>query len=247
MKKILLICTALCAIGMSACNNNDNDSNKPKKQTVPTSINSATEKRDIISDTNNENNTPEVIVETCPFDDIEISHAEFDSAMMQLSNYEYIISEREPNATDTVIFLEWIRTNATFLTIENINECSYYTFEGYDFIQLGIGDFCCTRLHGDTTYMSPCSIRLNTDNFIGGTIYDESSPDIEPAYVYIYHLDYITMKVGKPYIYETTPKWSPCYKDEFWGKDGWFYIEGYDYETKQYVYHKVRPKELSTL
>lgn len=167
--------------------------------------------------------------------------------MMQLSNYEYIISEREPNATDTVIFLEWIRTNATFLTIENINECSYYTCEGYDFIQLGIGDFCCTRLHGDTTYMSPCSIRLNTDNFIGGTIYDESSPDIEPAYVYIYHLDYITMKVGKPYIYETTPKWSPCYKDEFWGKDGWFYIEGYDYETKQYVYHKVRPKELSTL
>ena len=122
---------------------------------------------------------------------------------------------------------------------------AYYTFEGYDFIQLGIGDFCCTRLHGDTTYMSPCNIRLNTDNFIGGTIYDESSLDIERAYVYIYHLDYITMKVGKPYIYETTPKWSPCYKDEFWGIDGWFYIEGYDHETKQHVYHKVRPKDLS--
>lgn len=245
MKNILLISAVFCTIIMSACNNNRNDSNTLKKQDKQTAVNPIAEKGRTISDTND---TPEIFVETCPFDDLQISYAEFDSAMVQLSNYEYIISEREPNATDTAIFLEWIRNNSAFITIENINECSYYTFEGYDFIQLGVGDFCCTRLHDDTTYMSPCNIHLNTDNFIGGTTYNESYSDTEePAYIYIYNLDYITMKVGKPYIYKTTPKWSPCYKYEFWGKDGWFYIEGYDYETKQYVYHKVRPKELSTL
>lgn len=175
----------------------------------------------------------------CPFEDVEITAAEFDSAKFFADQYNYIRSEREPNATDTAYFLEWLKkTNQESLF--DMDECSCCTFEGTDFIEMGLGDYCCTRFHDDTTIMPLCNMRLTADGFIAGISIEWGGLGDEPTYIYFYPCD-LMGKPGHPLIYQTTPKWAPTGRKEFWNS-GWFFVEGYDRMADKYVYHKVRPK-----
>lgn len=177
----------------------------------------------------------------CPFNDIEITHAEFDSAAMMTENYHHIRSEREPNLTDTIIFREYLKKSGLPESCFDMDECGCYTFEGTDFTEFGLGDNCCTRFHDDTVTMPMCNMILTADGYIGGISLEWGGTGDEPAYIYIYPCD-LRGHPGQPYIYQTTPKWAPSGRKEFWGADGWFFVEGYDRQADKYVYHKVRPK-----
>ena len=188
------------------------------------------------------------IMNAATFNIVKLKAAEFDSAAQLSGNWEYINSKRDPNAADTAIFLEWGRD--LDVTIEDMSECGFSNFGQIPYIELAGGDFCCTRLHHDSTYMVPCGMKMSKDGFIGGTIRDDY--DYEQGYVYIYPYDSASKRVGRPYVYPTGPYWRPSMRAEFWGKDGWFYVEGIltnrnagiEGNDYFYVYYKVRPKAL---
>lgn len=188
------------------------------------------------------------IMNAATFNIVKLKAAEFDSAAQLSGNWEYINSKRDPNAADTAIFLEWGRD--LDVTIEDMSECGFSNFGQIPYIELAGGDFCCTRLHHDSTYMVPCGMKMSKDGFIGGSICDDY--DYEQGYVYIYPYDSASKRVGRPYVYPTGPYWRPSMRAEFWGKDGWFYVEGIltnrnagiEGNDYFYVYYKVRPKAL---
>ena len=222
MKKIVLISLLLCVIGlMSAC----------KSGTVRDTVADSTLSVEVAA-----------IQDECSFEDVEITAAEFDSALHFSDQHHYIRSEREPNATDTAYFLEWLKSVDQPESLFDMDECFCYTFEGTDFVEMGLGDYCCTRFHGDTTIMPLCNMSLSACGYIAGISIEWGGLSDEPAYIYFYPCD-LRGRPGHPLIYQTTPRWAPSGRKECWGLDGWFFVEGYDRIADKYVYHKVRPRQ----
>jgi hypothetical protein len=124
-----------------------------------------------------------------------------------------------------------------------MEERAYVWYEpGYECLEIAIGDFCCTRLKGDTVDMQACMMALSADvpRFFAGVNMEWGAGETEvPAYIYFYLLLPDDEHVGKPYIYQTTPAWYPTGRHYFWAADGWFYIEGYDRKNEKNVYHKL--------
>lgn len=177
------------------------------------------------------------------WEDVRISKATFEAASLVKEKYQMIRSERTPDAKDSSIVRDWAK--AIGLGFEYcMEECGFYHFEGADIIELGMGDYCCTRTRSDTTRIEACWLSLSTDNLLAGYFTDVIYWDpVEGAVgnVYFYPFDYTSDKLGKPFVYKTPPRWWPS-GDSFWGADGWFFIEGWDKERNT-EYHKVRPKK----
>ena len=113
-------------------------------------------------------------------------------------------------------------------------------------IEICAGDYCETRFLDDTTNIVGYNIVLGSEA-VGSFVLAYESGDMmeEPAYIYIYPMNLVAIEegnpyIGKPYIYETTPKWCPTGDRQFWGGGNWFYVEGFN-RNKERVYHKVRP------
>ena len=196
-------------------------------------------------DTANEQNTPESSKGGDTFEDVEITADEFDSAALCADQWQCVRSEREPLAEDTVIAREWFVKHGLEFTPELMDECGFYAFEGDNVIAICAGDYCVTRFLDDTTNMVGYDMVLGIEAagcFLlawGGDMLEE------PEYIYIYPMDLVAIEegkpyIGKPYIYETTPKWCPTGNRQFWGEDNWFYVEGFNRNNEK-VYHKVRP------
>ena len=130
LKKIVLISLLLCVIGLMSAG---------KSGTVRDTVADSTQSVEVAA-----------IQDECSFEDVEITAAEFDSALHFSDQQHYIRSEREPNATDTAYFLEWLKSVDQPESLFDMDECFCYTFEGTDFVEMGLGDYCCTRFHGDT-------------------------------------------------------------------------------------------------
>ena len=184
------------------------------------------------------------------FEDVEITAVEFDSASLGADQWQYIRSKREPTAEDTVIIREWFAKHGLEFAPEKMDEYGFYAFEGNPFIEIWVGDYCETRFLDDITSIVGCNMKLATEA-AGSVVLAWGVGDMfeEPEYIYIYPFDITAAKIGKsyfgkPYIYETTPKWCPAAEHQFWGADNWFYVEGYNRDNEK-VYHKVRAKALS--
>lgn len=235
MKKTLLLGAMLCALGM---------------MTDCKSANCVVDKNDITCSTDTIQPTDtafvgqavEVIQNGIVWEDVRISQAEFEEASLVKEQYQMIRSERIPDAKDSSIVRDWAK--AIGLGFEDcMEECGFYHFEGAGIIELGMGDYCCTRTRSDTTRIEACWLSLSTDNLLAGYFTDVIYWDpVEGAVgnVYFYPYDYTSDKLSKPFVYKTPPRWWPS-GDSFWGADGWFFIEGWDKE-KITEYHKVRPK-----
>ena len=102
-----------------------------------------------------------------------------------------------------------------------------------------VGDNCCTRLLGDTVCMPACNMVLSASHFLAGinTVWG-AGPAEMPAFIYIYPYPTDSRHVGAPFIYQTTPRWTPSHY--FWGEDDWLFVEGWNPQTQQSCYHKVR-------
>ena len=219
MKNLVILCVAMIALAaMTACKNNRA----------------------------NEQADPEPPMTVYTFEDVEITAAEFDSAALFADQWQYIRSEREPMAEDTVIAREWCSRFGWEFSPEVMDECYFYALEGSPLIELCGGDYCETRFLDDTTNMVGAN-RVLADHAIGGVVLAWGCGDMfnVPEYVYIYPIDRNAKMAGKPYIgnpyiYETTPKWVPTGDHFFWGADSWFYVEGFNIDDET-VYHKVRP------
>lgn len=220
MKKIVLIITLLSVVGLLSACKSGTGNETVTDSTLPVEV--------------------AAIQDECPFEDVEITAAEFDSALHFSDQHHYIRSEREPNATDTAYFREWLKKENQPASLFDMDECCCCTFEGTDFIEMGLGDYCCTRFHDDTTIMPLCNMSLSADGYIAGISIEWGGLGDEPAYIYFYPCD-LRGHPGRPLIYQTTPKWAPSGRKECWGLHGWFYVEGYDRTADKYVYHKVRP------
>ena len=110
---------------------------------------------------------------------------------------------------------------------------------GPAFVELAVGDNCCTRLLGDTVCMPACNMVLSASHFLAGinTVWG-AGPAEMPAFIYIYPYPTDSRHVGAPFIYQTTPRWTPSHY--FWGEDDWLFVEGWNPQTQQSCYHKVR-------
>lgn len=230
MRKTFLFIIVMCVLGMmTACKNGDNS--KSNEDTACT-------------DTSFVGQTVEVIQNGMVWEDVRISQAEFEAASLAREQYQMIRSERTPDANDSAIVCEWAKEIG--INFEDcMEECGYYDFEYKgSFIELAMGDYCCTRTQNDTTLIPACWMSLSTNNLLAGyftdVIYWDAPFEEAEGIVYIYPYDYTSDKFGKPYIYKTPPRWWPC-GDSFWGADGWFFIQGWDRERHD-EYHKVRPK-----
>ena len=179
--------------------------------------------------------------ENCLMDDMEISQQEFLAAQNHSKRYNIDRYDRTPTAADTAATRQYASGDNILYTIllEEI-----YTGQfgdgGPSFIEITGGDYCCTRLLGDTTCMEACHIMLSRDNLLAGINYQWSAPE-EPTYIYIYPYPADSRHVDAPYIYQTTPAWNTSGSIFFWGEDGWLYVEGWKPDTGQSCYHKVRP------
>lgn len=219
MKKIFLILAVLCGIGLVAgCK----------------------------SDIANEQNTPESSKGRDTFEDVEITADEFDSAGLYADQWQYIRTERELTVEDTVIVREWFTKHGLEFAPELMDECGFFAFEGDRCIEICAGDYCETRFLDDTTIIVGYNIVLGSEA-VGSFVLAYECGDMmeEPAYIYIYPMNLVAIEegkpyIGKPYIYETTPKWCPTGDRQFWGGGNWFYVEGFN-RNKERVYHKVRP------
>lgn len=200
------------------------------------------------------------IKQNCQMEDIEVSEEEFFKVMKYSVQQENMIrSNRDPDAADTALLRSWGGKNYTFDLLAE--ESDYVWYEpGYECIEIVLGDFCCTRLKGDTVDMQACEMALSADvpRYFAGVNMEWGAGDAEvPAYIYIYPLlpsisqnhegERMPEHIGKPYIYQTTPAWYPIGRHYFWAADGWFYIEGVDRNNSRTVYHKLHlPREKST-
>ena len=180
------------------------------------------------------------------FEDVEITADEFHSAALCADQWQCVRSEREPLAEDTVIAREWFVKHGLEFTPELMDECGFYAFEGDNVIAICAGDYCVTRFLDDTTNMVGYDMVLGIEA-AGCFLLAWGCGDMleEPEYIYIYPMDLVAIEegkpyIGKPYIYETTPKWCPTGNRQFWGEDNWFYVEGFNRNNEK-VYHKVRP------
>lgn len=225
MRELMIMCMALIATAVTAC--------------TGTSPSPGTQESRL-------HNAPSPIA-AYTFEDVEITAAEFDSAALFADQWQYIRSEREPMAEDTVIAREWCSRFGWEFSPEVMDECCYfYAFEGAPLLEMCGGDYCETRFLDDTTNMVGANMKLAV-HAIGGVVLAWGCGDMfdNPEYVYIYPIDHnaeVAGKpyIGKPYIYETTPKWVPTGDHFFWGADSWFYVEGFNQDDET-VYHKVRP------
>lgn len=197
------------------------------------------------------------VTQNCRMQDIEVTEAEFFDVLQRSEQQENMIhGDRSPDAADTAILRRWARD--VFLDPDFIMEESGYVWyePGYECLEIAIGDFCCTRLKGDTVDMQACMMALSAavPRFFAGVNMEWGTGETEvPAYIYFYPLlpalplnqgEYPnggrgSEHVGKPYIYQTTPAWYPTGRHYFWAADGWFYIEGYDRKNEKNVYHKL--------
>ena len=183
------------------------------------------------------------VTQNCRMQDIEISEEEFFKVMKSAEQKENIMShDRTPDATDTAILSQW--AGIDLLSFDLISEeCGYVSYEpGYECLEIAVGDYCCTRLKGDTVDMEACMMALSASSprYFAGVNMEWGAGDVEvPGYIYIYPLSSDNRHVGTPFIYQTTPEWFPQGRHYFWAADGWFYVEGYDRKSDRPVYHKL--------
>ena len=178
--------------------------------------------------------------ENCLMDDMEISQQEFLTAQSHSKRYNIDRYDRTPTSADTAAIRQYAAGDDILYTIL-LDEIHTGQFGegGPSFIEITGGDYCCTRLLGDTTYMEACHILLSRDHLLAGINYQWGAPE-EPTYIYIYPYPADSRHVGTPYIYQTTPAWNTSGSVYFWGDDGWLYVEGWKPDTGQSCYHKVR-------
>ena len=182
------------------------------------------------------------VTQNCRMQDVEVSEYEFFNLLDSAKQYNMPRVDRTPDATDTAILRGWYGNGYDMLDV--FEETSFLRYEaGYECLEIGMGDYCCTRLKGDTVDMQSCDMKLSValPRHFAGVNYEWGAGDIEvPGYIYIYPLLTDDNHVGKPYIYQTTPSWVPTGRYDFWAADGWFYVEGYDPKNDRQVYHKLR-------
>lgn len=178
--------------------------------------------------------------ENCMMEDVAISQQEFLEAQSHAKRYNLDRYDRQPTAADTAAVRQYAAGDNILYTIllEEI-----YTGQfgegGPSFIEITGGDYCCTRLLGDTTCMEACHMMLSRNHLIAGINYQWGAPD-DPTFIYIYPYPADSRHVGAPNIYQTTPAWNTSGSVFFWGEDGWLYVEGWIPHTEQKSYHKVR-------
>ena len=187
------------------------------------------------------------VTQNCRMEDVEVTEEEFFKVMKSAEPQENMIhEERTPDATDTAILNQWAQN--LLMSFDMVSEDVAYQWyaPGLEYLEIAIGDYCCTRLKGDTVDMEACMMVLSASSphYFAGVNMEWGAGDVEvPGYIYIYPLLPDNRHVGKPYIYQTTPEWLPQGRHYFWASDGWFYIEGYDRKNGCPVYHKVRQRE----
>lgn len=167
--------------------------------------------------------------------DIEVSEEEFFKALERANEENCTRTDRLPDDADTTIHT---------LTISKIAvDDTGFTWYDADILclEMAAGDYCVTRLIGDTLDMHSCAMSLSVRGYLFGGInmqWGSGDPDM-PAYIVVYPLLPDDRHVGKPYTYQTTPEWTPSGCHAFWGPYGWFYVEGYDSKNDRYVYHRL--------
>lgn len=184
--------------------------------------------------------TPPAHRENCLMDDIEISHQEYLAAQTHAKRYNIDRYDRAPNAADTAAVRQFAGSDNILFTIvlEEITS-GQFGEGGPSFVEMAAGDNCCTRLLGDTTDMQACGMALSRHHFLAGLNVEwGAGPAETPAFIYIYPYPTDSRHVGAPYVYQTTPRWSPSHF--FWGEDDWLFVEGWTPQTQQSCYHKVR-------
>ena len=186
--------------------------------------------------------SPPTHCENTVMDDLEISQQEFLSAQSHSRRYNVDRYDRTPTAADTSAVRQYAGNDDVLFAIM-LEELYLGQFGdgGPAFIEMVAGDYCCTRLLGDTTCMQACNLVLSRDNLFAGINTEWGAGAIEvPAYIYIYPYPEESRQVSAPYIYQTTSAWQPSGAVFFWGEDGWLYVEGWKWRTAQTTYHKVR-------
>lgn|GEM_PF-1804902 len=175
-------------------------------------------------------------------DDLVISHEEFLGAQRHAKRYNLDRLDRQPSAGDTAAARLFAKSdNILFQIVLGESYSGQFGQGGPAFIELSAGDYCVTRLLVDTTFMPCCDMMLSGDNLLAGVYVEEGAGPVEvPAFIYIYPYPEDSRYVAAPYVYQTTPAWVPSGINTFWGADGWFYVEGWDWRTSQSTYHKVR-------
>ena len=191
----------------------------------------------------NGNNKNLVLQNKTIFEDVIITADEFNFALLHLSDYNYTRLERKPLANDTSIVREWWENQGQEFQSNYMEECGYYSFDSICFVEICVGDYCCTRFHGDTTLVPSFDISLSYNGFLGNIVTEWNVDDV-PAYIYVYPFDFENKRLGSPFIYETTPNWIPSGNYSFWAENGWFYVEAYDSKVNKTEYHKVRVRNI---
>ena len=184
--------------------------------------------------------TPPAHRENCLMDDIEISHHEYLVAQSHAKRYNLDRYDRQPTAADTAAVRQFAHNdNILYAIVLEELYAGQFGEGGPAFVELAVGDNCCTRLLGDTVCMPACNMVLSASHFLAGinTVWG-AGPAEMPAFIYIYPYPADSRHVGVPFIYQTTPRWTPSHY--FWGEDDWLFVEGWNPQTQQSCYHKVR-------